>query len=253
MPSALHRRRREMPDWYRRTIKVLSSLCDRYQHMRLSSLFSVLQEVSISDVERLGVPRSKTLDRGLLWVISRIRIELERPICYDEMIEVSTIAGEMTHMLFPRYYEIRDAEGNVILRGSAVWLLIYENSRLPVPPQREGIEIHGVSEAGMPSLPMGLRSIESDIPAVIRKVMYTDIDLNGHMNNTRYLDWIDDMYDMHFHEVTRVSEFQINYLKELSCGEQVTLYYEYGDKVYRIDGIKGGKAVFSASMRVEKL
>ncbi len=242
-----------MPEEYKQTIKILSSECDRFQHLRLSSLFSILQEISIFDVERVGVTRDRTLDRGLLWVISRMRIELERPICYDETITFSTIAGEQAHTMFPRYYEARDESGRLILRGSAIWLLIRAEDRLPVSPEEEKIEIPGVPEDGMPQLPMGLRSIESDIPAIIRKVMYSDIDLNGHMNNTRYLDWIDDMYDMHFHEVTRMRVIQLNYLKELSCGEQVTLFYEYGEGKYRIDGVKGDEKVFSAYAEVEKL
>ncbi|MBQ1438897.1 MAG: hypothetical protein IIZ10_04340, partial [Solobacterium sp.] len=81
---------------------------------------------------------------------------------------------------------------------------------------------------------------------------YSDIDLNGHMNNTRYLDWIDDMYDMHFHEVTRIRTLQINYLKELSYGDQVTLFYEYENGMYRIDGVMDGDKVFSACAEVEK-
>ena len=242
-----------MPEQYVETYTILSSQCDRFRHLRLSSLFGILQEISIADVERVGVTRDRTLDRGFLWVISRMRIEMERPISYDETITFSTVAGKRAHMMFPRYYEARDLQGKLVLRGSAIWLLIRDDNRMPVVPEEENIEIEGVPEQGMPPLPMGLRAIESDIPAIIRKVMYSDIDLNGHMNNTRYLDWIDDMYDMHFHEVTCMRVIQINYLKELTCGEQVTLFYEYGEGKYRIDGIKGDEKVFSAYAEVEKL
>ena len=237
----------------KKQVRICSSDCDRFQCLRLSALFSMLQEISISDVERTGLTREKTLDRGLLWVISRMRVELERPIYYGETITISTIAGKRAHMMFPRYYEVRDEQNSVILRGSAIWLLISQKTREAIIPEQEAIDIPGVEENGMPPLPMGLRTIESDIPAIIRKVMYSDIDLNGHMNNTRYLDWIDDMYDMHFHEVTRFRVLQINYLKELEYGEQVTLYYEYGEGKYRIDGIEGTNKVFSAYAEVEKL
>lgn len=253
MRSTKRRKALKMPEYYSRQVKILSSYCDRFQHLRLSALFSMLQEISISDVERVGVTREKTLDRGLLWVISRMRIELDRPIRYDETITISTIAGKRAHMMFPRYYEVKDAEGKLVMRGSAIWLLINAEIRQPIVPEQENIEIPGVDENGMPQLPMGLRTIESDIPAIIRKVMYSDIDLNGHMNNTRYLDWIDDMYDMHFHEVTRLRVLQINYLMELSCGDQVTLYYEYGEGKYRIDGVMGQEKVFAAYAEVEKL
>ncbi len=242
-----------MPERYTTEITVLSSQCDQFQVFRMASLFQLLQEISIADVEKAGYAHNRTLDQGLLWVISRMRVELDRPICYGERLRVSTIAGKRAHMMFPRYYEIQDEGGRTIMRGSAVWLLISRETRLPVTPEEYDIDIPGVSEKGMPQLPMGLRSIESDIPAIIRKVMYSDIDLNGHMNNTRYLDWIDDMYDTHFHEVTRMRVLQINYLKELSCGDQVTLLYEYGEGKYRINGVSDGDIVFEAFTEVEKL
>ena len=130
-----------MPEYHSKEIKILSSDCDRFQHLRLSKLFSILQEISIADVERIGLTRDKTLDKGMLWVISRMRLEMERPICYDETITISTIAGKRAHMMFPRYYEVRDSEGSLILRGSAIWLLIYADSRTPIVPEEEQIEM----------------------------------------------------------------------------------------------------------------
>ena len=55
-----------MPEAYRKQLTVTSSECDRFQRLRLSALFSVLQEVSITDVELTGLTRDKTLDRGFL-------------------------------------------------------------------------------------------------------------------------------------------------------------------------------------------
>ena len=52
--------------------------------------------------------------------------------------------------------------------------------------------------------------------------------------------------------MTRIRTLQINYLKELSYGDQVTLFYEYENGVYRIDGVMDGDKVFSACAEVEK-
>jgi len=76
MPSAKRRRALQMPEYHSKEIKILSSDCDRFQHLRLSRLFSILQEISIADVERVGLTRDKTLDKGMLWVISRMRLEI---------------------------------------------------------------------------------------------------------------------------------------------------------------------------------
>ena len=156
-------------------------------------------------------------------------------------------------MVFPRYYTIHDADGNLILKGSALWLLIDKKTRNPIAPLEHGIEIPGIEEADRLELPMGLRTITMDSPASIRKALYSDIDLNGHVNNTRYLDWIDDLFDMHFHEVMGLRSLQINYVKEVSYGDPVTLSYEYSNGRYRIDGKVDGSPVFQAEIEAYKL
>ena len=211
-----------MPEAYRKQLTVTSSECDRFQRLRLSALFSVLQEVSITDVELTGLTRDKTLDRGFLWVISRMKLEMNRPISYGETITVSTSPGERMHMVFPRYYTIMDAEGEVVLRGSALWTLINVNTREAINPEKENIEIPGIEEEDRIDLPMGLKKISSDNPASIRQALYSHIDLNGHMNNARYFDLAQD----HMPDELRkrpVKEISADYISEARTGDEITL------------------------------
>ena len=73
--------------------------------------------------------REKTLDRGLLWAVSRVRLVFARVPVYDEDLCLTTWAGETMHALFPRYYELRDAAGHAVAQGSSLWLLMDENTR----------------------------------------------------------------------------------------------------------------------------
>ena len=242
-----------MPEALTRTIRITASDCDRFQRLRMSALFSILQQMSIRDVELVGVPREKTLDRGLLWVISRMKLEFERIISYDEEITFVTWPGKREHMMFPRYYEGRDSRGSLLFRGAAVWLLISEKKRIVVSPQDCDIEIPAAEGREEIGLPMALRTIDSDRPASIRTVVYSDIDLNGHVNNTRYLDWMDDLFDLHFHEIYVPAALQINYEHEVEYGNSVSLHYEYENQTYRIDGKVGDHTAFRARMEVKRL
>ena len=242
-----------MPEAYRRTITITSSDCDRFQRLRHSALFSILQEVSIRDVELGGLTRDKTLDKGFLWVISRMKITMERPILYGETVTVFTSPGDRMHMVFPRFYRIEDEHGEGILRGSALWTLIHADSRMPISPEAEHIEIPGIAEEDRIEVPMGLKPVLSDQPASIRTALFSDIDLNGHVNNTRYLDWMDDLFDVHFHEVYAVKTIQINYEHEVEYGTSVSLFYEYSDQIYRIDGKTPSRDAFHARLEVTRI
>jgi acyl-ACP thioesterase len=57
-----------------------------------------------------------------------------------------------------------------------------------------------------------------------RKVRFSDTDLNSHMNNTRYIDFILDMHDSSFYKNKRINKILINYNKELKDGQIVNLF-----------------------------
>ena len=53
-----------MKDYYERDYTVLSSDTDAFQRLRLSRLFTLLQEAAIAHTTELGFGREKTLDKG---------------------------------------------------------------------------------------------------------------------------------------------------------------------------------------------
>jgi len=62
-----------------------------------------------------------------------------------------------------------------------------------------------------------------------RRVSFTDLDRNGHMNNTRYLDWVDDLLPADFHRGHTAQEFIICYHTEALEGQQLTLDWKLTD------------------------
>src|SRR5439155_21646245 len=60
-------------------------------------------------------------------------------------------------------------------------------------------------------------------PAATIAVRYSDLDLNGHVNNTRYIGWILDSYPVDFLQVYTVRRFEINFLDEAIAGETVSI------------------------------
>ena len=63
-----------------------------------------------------------------------------------------------------------------------------------------------------------------------RYVNFTDLDRNGHMNNTRYLDWIYDLLPGQFHREHSIREFTLCYLNEALEGQQLTLSWDFPEE-----------------------
>lgn len=165
-----------------------------FRKLRTSALFELLQEASIAHTEMLGMGREMTLDRGFLWVVLQQRIDITRMPEYGETVTIETWPGATMHVLFPRYYQVKDEEDKVLMNGSAVWALVDEHTRRMIFPDRNGIMIEGKTTGRETDLPLPLKRTETD-----RRYSYTvqfcDCDLNGHMNNTRYFDLCENLLE----------------------------------------------------------
>ena len=65
--------------------------------------------------------------------------------------------------------------------------------------------------------------------SVYRQVGYTELDRNGHMNNTRYMNWVDDLLPAAFHREHPVRQFSICYMSEVREGEELLLDWRLSD------------------------
>lgn len=235
-----------MTSIYTRDWKVLASDVDRYQHLRMSRIFQLLQELSIAHTEELGFPRETTLDRGMLWVISRMQVELMRPISYDEKICMTSSPEKMLHMIYPRRYEILDQKGETIGRAIALWMLIDSVSRRFCMPGTSHVIIDGPEPDKEQSYPEGLPSFEP-LKETAHTVTYSELDLNGHVNNTRYLNWIDDLLPDTYHKKGSIRSIQLNFQKEIQADTRVTLAERIEGPSFSVAGIlPNGNLAFQA-------
>ncbi|MBQ6235937.1 MAG: hypothetical protein IJK54_08470, partial [Clostridia bacterium] len=81
--------------------------------------------------------------------------------------------------------------GNALVEASALWALMDEKTRRVVFPEQYGIRIRGVhtgKEIALPATPVRLPCTDERRFSV----PFSYIDLNGHMNNTRYFDLAED-------------------------------------------------------------
>ena len=176
---------------YSEEILLRSKDVDMFRRLRTSELFRLLQEASIRHTEQLGMGRDKTLDRGILWVLLMQRAEILRMPEYDETVVLKSWPGKTMHLLFPRFYSLETADGEPLLKASALWSLVDRDTRKVVFPEKYGVVIEGVvtgEEIAMPG------AVRKDACACERDftVPYSFVDLNGHMNNTRYFDLAED-------------------------------------------------------------
>ena len=233
---------------FTRKLKIRDCDVTPNRRLRPSCLFSMLQEIAIDHSEELGAGRSKTYDRGFLWVLARQRVELARLPEYGECVTLESWPGDTMHMLFPRYYRMLDGEGNTILSASSIWTLIDARKRTLISPQKEGILVSGEKTGYEIALPSGIRKQSAGITRSFT-VPYSYTDLNGHMNNIRYLDEAENMIP-EVASARRVCEIAVEYAHEILLGQSMELSLHSDGNTFTFSG-DGEKHYFSLQMRYE--
>ena len=208
---------------YTETILLRSKDVDMYRRLRTSELFRKLQEIAIRHTEQLGMGRDKTLDKGILWVLLMQRAEIVRMPEYDEQIVLKSWPGKTMHLLFPRYTSIETASGEPLLKASALWALVDAETRKVVFPEKYGVEIEGVTTGEEIQMPGSVKKAVCDREQDFT-VPYSFVDINGHMNNTRYFDLADDCIGA-AESGALLTEVAAEYQNEARLGETLHLHW----------------------------
>lgn len=213
-----------------------------FKKLKTSRLFEFLQEASIAHTEELGAGREKTLDRGLLWVVVQQEVKIIRFPEYDEPVRIVSWPGNTMHVLFPRFYRLLDAEGSLLAEGSALWALMDGKTRRFVFPEANGVSVPGIVTSEEYPLPLRIAEENTDRQMRLR-VPFSWCDLNGHMNNTRYFDLMDDL--LQNSSVFSAPELiRTEYHREVRYGEELTVLWKKTDRTFFMKGITGEKAAF---------
>ena len=204
-------------------LSVTATQVDMFRRLRLSSLFALLQETAIEHTILLGCPREKTLDRGLLWIVTHYCLRIARLPLYDEQLTLLTWPGKTMHLLFPRYWQILDAQGQPVLEASSLWVLMDEKERRIAFPEHFDITIPGTETGKEIPLPKRYKmgEMSRDDSLVLPPSL---VDMTGPLNNARYIDIVQDVLPFEFYE-KQLREISVEYVNEVRLGQTLDIRY----------------------------
>ena len=213
---------------YQQEFTVTENLADRFGRAKSSAVLYFIQEAAGKHCRLLEADHDVLADRHLFWAISRNRVQIDRLPRLHETFTVETWPMPTTRVAYPRAVTARDKEGNVLFRSVSLWVLMDDRTRALVLPGKSGVTVPGTLTGAELSTPTSIAARPTENP-VTRQVGFSLLDRNGHMNNTRYMDWVDDLLPSAFHEHHPVRELSICYLNEAREAEQIHLSHILSD------------------------
>ena len=174
--------------------------------------------------ELLGVGARAMADQGVAWVLSRMSAEASRRSEWGRPIMVRTWPAGIDRLFALRFYELSDQDG-VFARAASSWIVLDIAAKRPRRPDAFVAGLPRNEE--LPTLEGGAAALspaEGLEPIAERIVSYSDIDRNGHANNARYAQWIQDALDPAPLVAAKGFRLDINYLAEALPGASVRLF-----------------------------
>lgn len=228
---------------------------DFKNRLKMNQLFNYMQEAAGNHADDLGWGYRDIVKSSLIWVLSRVKVRMEEYPPWGGQITVETWPKDTYRLFATRDFIFRDAAGREIGAATTVWLLLDIRSKRP---QRvggvqklypENRERHGLNERLEKLTREGTlaRSFE-------RLVNYNDIDINRHVNNARYVDWLLECFPAEALSEKQISALQLNYLSEAKPGDiiLIDMYSDAGGAGYYLEGASkaSGTGIFQAKLEL---
>jgi acyl-ACP thioesterase len=154
-------------------------------------LCAVFQDGAERDATALGVGIPEMAAGGLVWVLQRLRAEIQELPRLGQGFRLVTWPAGTERLLARREFEVTSDDGRTLARATSRWVLVDVRARKPVRPPESVRRL--VPERRPPALDGPLPDLPPRLEATRWEkrfeVLRRDLDVARHANNTRFVEW----------------------------------------------------------------
>ncbi|GHP15186.1 acyl-ACP thioesterase [Lentilactobacillus fungorum] len=199
--------------------------CDVNNRITIPMLINVLILASEHQNEQLGVDQTTLIDRyGIGWVVISYSIKINQLPTNNSTVKMTTKGTSYNRYFAYREFWLHDQAGNELVKVESIWVLMNEQTRKITSMSDDIIAPYESKKVKrVPRLPRP--EIIKDLAKADAKqyqVRVSDIDFNGHVNNSVYLEWMLDALPMSFLGRYIPRQIDIRFDNEVKYGNLVT-------------------------------
>lgn len=208
--------------------------------VKLFTIMDYIQHTAEVHGTSIGLGFENMMNHGLFWVVSRMKLNMERyPGACEEVIIETELAG-CEKLFCVRRFTILDGKENIIGNATLYYLMVDAKTKFPQKPKVCPIDIINVDVDNKGHEGLKKLKMPGDEPLVINRALYyNEIDANNHVNNAKYVSFVEDCFSLKWHEEHEIASMQINYVKEIKAEDTLKLNIyseEVAEKIYYING-----------------
>lgn len=234
-----------MAEIFEKNYDLRTSDFDCFGNILPGAVLDIFQDIAGRHSQTLKVSTDDLKSKSLIWVLVKVKFEISGKPRMHQQVRVKTWPLPPSRVTLRREYLISDEEGNVLIRGASEWALVHSQRRRIMP----ATGIYNISEGDFctdDAIEGKLTKIQNFTPedagfTIIPR--FCDIDVNGHVNNTKYANFVMDALSP---EKGEISSFQIDYHREVLKGCDLKVHTDRKQKeVTALGKNKEGEIMFS--------
>jgi medium-chain acyl-[acyl-carrier-protein] hydrolase len=211
----------------------------------MSAFFNLIQAAASDHAEELGLGLNSIQQLGIFWVLSWVRVEVEAYPGYRMPVTAATWPHSRHRIFSLRDFIFSGPGGQIFARARSAWLLVDAEHKRVAHLERLPRPVPYVEDRqAMEALPQKMAPLDGGETVLRRTIGYSDLDLNQHANNARYVQLLMDSYPLEFHRQHDAAALTISFSAESRAGDVLEIRRQ-GD---RVAGMKGEETVFRADV-----
>ncbi len=218
--------------------RIFFSQCSKNGRLSLSEVLKLASDTAVEDYRQRGLSREFLVEHGFFILVSRSAFRFHSLPRENEQIELCTWEEKPEALQLCRAYEFTGEDGRSLISGLSTWLLVDPVARKIIPTKHFTLRTPPAIQKEHDCFKPAKITVPQD--AVLldeRKIRYSDIDGNGHTNNSRYGAFVIDALPEAYRDKD-FCDFKINFSKEAMLGDTLQVFGSFDDAGKKIT-VKG--------------
>lgn len=234
------------------------NLINTNRKLGLIGLLNILQDTAADHAENLGFGYDNSKEMGFFWVLVRLSLRMDTWPDWNDQVIVKTWTRPVYGVTGVREFEI-EVNNKKIGACSTLWMILDCNTRRPKLIKKSDDLFKPRTDYSLDFTAEKLQIPDNMEQRKSFEVRISDLDMNQHVNNVKYAQWMLDSVPFDYHQRFIIKSYEINFMNESFLNDEIVVHSSFNpleqSNKYQVD-FKGdrthdSKTIFAAQLTTE--